>query len=120
VTRRQEPPTARVAFEISAELRQRAEDLIEGLRQARDPLRLEAELIELVLALTDRGLHYFFLHPLQEAGVGLLTRRAVDLAIGTAGRALPMVVRRTIHSLDKEQLLTIAEFIDHIVIRDDE
>ena len=111
-------PIGRVAFEISSELRQRAETVVHNLRSDPEKQRLVPELVEVVLAMTDRGLHYYFLHPLEKAGVGVLTRKAVDLAIGTAGRTLPVVVRKTIKSLNDEQLMSIANFIDHILIRD--
>lgn len=109
-----------VAFEISSELRQRAEGVVGNLRSDGDQRRHVPELVEVVLAMTDRGLYYYFLHPLEEAGVGSVTRGAVKLALGAAGRTLPPVVRKTIKSLNGEQLLKIADFIDHILIREGE
>lgn len=109
--------TGWVAFEIPASLRQRAERLVERLRHDADKRQHAPELVEVVLEMTDRGLHYYFLLPLDEARVGAVTRKAVALAIGTAGRTLPVVVRKTIAGLDDAQLLSIAEFIDHILIR---
>ena len=109
-----------VAFEISGELRQQAEAIVRDIRSSPDKQRHVPELVDVVLKMTDRGLHYYFLHPLEEAGVGIVTRRAVDLAIGTAGRALPVVVRKTVKSLSDEQLLSIGDFIDHILIRDED
>jgi len=108
-----------VAFEISSELRQKAEGVVEKIRSDSDKQRHVPELVEVVLAMTDRGLHYYFLHPLEEAGVGVVTRKAVALAIGTAGRTLPVVVRKTVKSLNDDQLLKIAEFVDHILIREE-
>ena len=70
--------------------------------------------------MTDKGLHYYFLHPLEQAGVGMVTRKAVDLALGTAGRTLPLVVRKTVGSLNDQQLLSIADFIDHILVDSEE
>ncbi len=110
-------PIGRVAFEISSELRQKAEAIVHNIRFDPDKQRHVPELVDVVLAMTDRGLYYYFLHPLEGAGVGVVTRKAVGLAIGTAGRALPMVVRKTVKSLSDEQLLSIVEFIDHILIR---
>lgn len=109
-----------VAFEIPSELRQRAEAVVRSIRSDTDKQRHIPELVDVVLAMTDRGLHYYFLHPLEKAGVGVITRKAVALAIGTAGRALPIVVRKTVKSLTDEQLLSIADFIDHILIREQE
>jgi len=121
-TRKTEPEPeegiAWVAFEISSELRQRAEVIVEQIRSDPDKQPHLSELVEVVLAMTDRGLYYYFLHPLEEADVGIVTRKAVSLALGTAGRTLPVVVRKTVKSLNDEQLLKIAEFIDHILIRE--
>ena len=113
-------PIGWVAFEISSELRQRAETVVQNIRSDTDKRRHIPELIDVVLAMTDRGLHYYFLHPLEEAGVGVVTRKAVGLAIGTAGRTLPMVVRKTVKALNDEQLMSIAEFVDQILIRKEE
>ncbi len=108
-----------VAFEISSELRQRAEAVVRDLRTGSNNREFVPELVKVVLAMTDRGLYYYFLHPLEEAGVGTVTRGAVKLALGAAGRTLPTVIRKTVKSLDDEQLLKIADFIDHILITDE-
>jgi hypothetical protein len=115
-----EETIGRVAFEISSELRQQAEAIVHNIRSDPDRQRHVPVLVDVVLAMTNRGLHYYFLHPLEEAGVGAVTRRAVALAIGTAGRTLPVVVRKTVKSLSDEQLLSLADFIDHILIREAE
>lgn len=115
----QSPRPGRVAFQISADLRQRAESVVASIRSDSDKKKHVPQLIEVVLEMTDAGLHYYFLHPLERAGVGIVTRRAVDLAIGTAGRTLPMVVRRTVNSLNEEQISNITEFLDEILVRED-
>jgi hypothetical protein len=120
ITESDSPPAGWVAFEIPAELRLRAEDIVEQLRAGPDKQQHAAELIEIVVALTDRGLYYYFLHPLEEARVGVMTRKAVELALGTAGRTLPMVVRKTVNSLNDAQLSSLADFIDHILIREED
>jgi len=109
----------RVAFQISADLRRRAESVVESIRSDPDKKKHAPALVEVVLEMTDAGLHYYFLHPLERAGVGVVTRSAVDLAIGTAGRALPMVVRKTVKSLKDEQILSIADFLDEILIQEE-
>ncbi len=109
-----------VAFEISSDLRQRAEAVVENIRSDTDKRRHAPALAEVVVAMTDRGLYYYFLHPLEEAKVGVVTRKAVDLALGTAGRTLPMVVKKTVNSLNDEQISSIAEFLDHILLSGEE
>lgn len=109
----------RVAFRVSAELQQRAASVVASIRSDRDKRKHVPALIEVVLEMTDAGLHYYFLHPLERAGVGAVTRRAVELAIGTAGRTLPMVVRKTVGSLNDEQISSIAEFLDEILVQEE-
>lgn len=114
------PSVGWVAFEIPGELRLRAESIVERLRSDPDKKQHAPELVEVVVEMTDRGLHYYFLHPLEEARVGSMTRKAVELAIGTAGRTLPMVIRKTVGSLGDEQLSSLADFLDHIMIKEEE
>ena len=114
------PAVGWVAFEIPGELRLRAESIVERLRSDTDKKQHTTELADVVVEMTDRGLHYYFLHPLEQARVGTMTRRAAELAIGTAGRTLPMVIRKTVRSLSDEQLSSLADFIDHILIREEE
>lgn len=117
----QSPPAAGwVAFEIPGELRLRAEKIVARLRADPDKKQHAPELVEVVVDMTDRGLHYYFLHPLEEAQVGVMTRKAVEMALGTAGRTLPMVIRKTVKSLSNEQLASLADFIDHILIKEEE
>ena len=114
------PAVGWVAFEIPGELRLRAESIVERLRSDTDKKQHASELVEVVVEMTDRGLHYYFLHPLEQAQVGAMTRGAVELALRTAGRTLPMVIRKTVRSLGNEQLSSVADFIDHILIREEE
>ena len=114
------PPSGWVAFEIPGELRLRAEQIVERLRADPDKKQHAAELVKVVVDMTDHGLHYYFLHPLEEARVGAMTRKAVEMALGTAGRTLPMVVRKTVKSLNDDQLSSLADFIDHILIKEEE
>ena len=97
-----------VAFEIPGDLRLQAERIIELVRSDTDRRPHAGDLAECVVEMIDRGLYYYFLYPLEEARVGAMTRGAVEFAIGTAGRTLPTVVRKTVRSLSDEQLLSIA------------
>lgn len=103
------------AFEISQDQYDRAVEIVAALRTDPGDRAVVSSLIDLVLDLTDTGLNYFFLHPLELAGVGTLRRKGAEVALGTAGRVLPSVVRSTVGSMTEEQLLTLADFIEHMV-----
>ena len=103
------------AFEISEDQYDRVLETVEALRADPGDRAVVGNLIDLVLDLTDTGLSYFFLHPLELAGVGALRRKGVEVAIGTAGRVLPSVVRSTISSMSDSQLVKIADFMERMV-----
>ena len=109
-----------VAFQISADLMARADAALAAVREdpAEEP-NVEA-LLEVVLELTDRGMDFYYLEPLRRAGAGRMLTSAARLGIAAAGRGIPPIIRRVVSSLDEEQLLAIADFVDEILIRERE
>ena len=105
----------RVAFEISPAQYARVLEIVSALREEPADRDVVSSLIDLVLDLTDTGLNYFFLHSLELIGVGALRRKGAEIALGTAGRVLPPVVRSTVGSMTEGQLLKLADFIEHMV-----
>ena len=105
----------RVAFEIDPTQYARVLGVVAALREDPADREVVGSLIDLVLDLTDTGLTYFFLHPLELVSVGAVRRKGAEVAIGTAGRVLPSVVRSTVGSMDEKQLLRLADFIEQMV-----
>jgi hypothetical protein len=103
------------AFEISEDQYDLVLETVQALRANPGDRVVVGSLIDLVLDLTDTGLSYFFLHPLELAGVGSLRRKGVEVAIGTAGRVLPSVVRSTVGSMSEDQLMKVADFMERMV-----
>ena len=114
----QEAPGARFAFAVAPELAARTEAVIDKLRASEDRKQHVAELVEVVLELTEAGLHFYYLHPLELAGVGLVSRSAAKVGIAAAGKGIPIIVRRVVGSMSDDQLLRIAEFIDRMLVRE--
>lgn len=108
-----------VAFEIPPELMARAQAALEAVRDDPEHRPHIKALVEVVLELTDRGMDFYYLEPLRRAEVGTMARSAARLGIATVGRGIPPVVRRVVSSLDGEQVLAIADFIDEILIQAD-
>ena len=108
-----------VAYQISPELMAEAQEALAAVRE--DPAE-EANvetLLEVVLELTDRGMDFYYLEPLRRARVGTVTASAARLGIAAAGRSIPPIIRRVISSLDEEQLLSIVDFLDEILVPGD-
>jgi len=108
-------PGGRVAFEIDSDQHARVLGVVAALREDPADREVVSDLIDLVLDLTDTGLTYFFLHPLELVGVSAIRRKGAEVALGTAGRVLPTVVRSTVGSMDENQLLQLADFIQQMV-----
>ncbi len=105
----------RVAFEIEQDQYTGVLEITARLREDPSDLEVVGDLIDMILDLTDTGLTYFFLHPLELVGVGAIRRKGVEVALGTAGRVLPSVVRSTVGSMSENQLLQLADFIETMV-----
>lgn len=112
-----DPAGGRVAFEISAELRRRCEEAIAAVRAADEPREHLAELVEAVVELTDTGLDFYFLYPLERVGAGRVARGTAQVGVAAARRGLPTVVRRVVGSLSNGQVLELVDFIDEILVR---
>lgn len=113
-------PRDRVAFRITPELAERAQAALRAVREdPSDEYHVEG-LVEVILELTERGMDFYYLEPLRRARAGTITTSAARLGIAAAGRGIPTIVRRVVSSLDEEQLLSIAGFVDEILIREAE
>ncbi len=108
---------ARFAFVVPPELAARIEAVVGKLRADDDRKQHLPELIKAVLELTETGLHYYFLYPLELAKVGLVSRSAAKVGIAAAGKSIPIMVRKIVGSMSDAQLLEIVEFMDGLLIR---
>ena len=106
-----------VAFRISPDVLARAEAALEAVREDPGEEAGRAALLGVVLELTERGMDFYYLEPLRRARAGTVVTSAARLGIAAAGRGIPPIVRRVVSSLDDEQLLAIADFVDEILIR---
>ncbi len=116
----EQPAEARsfLAFELRPELLAKTEAIIDKLRSADDRRAHAAELIEVVLELTRSGLDAYYFQPLELAAVGFTARSTAKAGIATGAKGISMIVRRVLGSMSNEQLLTVADFMDGILIQE--
>ena len=69
-------------FCYSAELHAKTIDLLDTLENAEDPTQHSDALGELVVELTDTGMDYYFLKPLQLVQVGFVVQQSANLGMG--------------------------------------
>jgi hypothetical protein len=102
-------------FYHSDGLRTKTLAVLTTVEQASDPTRHRNALSDLVMELTDSGLEYYFLRPLDLAKAGFVTKQSAQLGIGSIKRVMGPVVHNVIGRLDAKQLLIVCGHIRQLM-----
>jgi hypothetical protein len=105
-----------VAFPIPRDLHERVTGVVAALREAESASERRSELVEIVSEMTDRGLGYYFLRPLEEAGMGALSQATAKVGLASASKGIPMIVKRVLASASDEELLSLADFVESLLV----
>ena len=100
-----------LCFHFPEALRDRALAVLGKLEEAADATPHRAELTDVVLALTDAGLAYYFLRPLQQAGVGFVTEQSAGVGVGAVRRVMTPVIRKVLGRMDTAQLRAVGRHL---------
>src|SRR5579863_6679989 len=74
--------------------------VLNTLEKAKDRTEHRDALANIVVQLTDSGMNYYFLRPLQFAKAGFLTEQSASLGMAATTRVLASVVRNIIGRMD--------------------
>ena len=88
---------------------------IEQLREAESAKDHLDELVSLIMKLTDSGMTYFFIEPLERVKAGMITTKAAQLGLMSTQKGMKMVIQNVLGRLDDAQLLMLADFIEEIL-----
>ena len=102
-------------FYHSEALRTRTLSVLTALETAVDPTSQRDALAELVLELTESGLAYYFVKPIQAAKVGFMAEQSTTLGLAAIRRVMAPVIRRVIGGMDARQLLSVSSHIRHLM-----
>lgn len=102
-------------FYHAAGLRTRTLATLTALEQAPDPTRHRNALSDIVMELTDSGLEYYFLRPLELAKAGFVVKQSANIGIAAVKRVMGPVVHNVIGRLDKDELLTVCSHIRQLM-----
>ncbi len=102
-------------FHHSTELRTRTLAVLDALESADDPTEHREALAEVVMELTDVGLAYYFLKPVQDAKVGVLAMQTTKVGLAGILRLMSPVARRVLGGMDREQLLGVSAHIRELM-----
>ena len=111
------PPSVKpsLRFFHSAALRARANKVLDAIERDKDPTQHAAALSSLVLDLTEAGMNYYFLRPLQQAKVGFVARQTAGLGMGGSLRVMSPIIRSILAGANATQLQVIARHIRHLM-----
>lgn len=102
-------------FFHSAALRARSNKVLAALERDKDPTQHVGALSSLVVDLTEAGLNYYFLKPLQEAKVGFVARQTASFGMAGALRVMSPIIRSILAGTDAAQLHVITRHIRQLM-----
>ncbi len=106
-------PSVRIAY--SEELHARVVRLLDTLENAEDPTVHRSSLGDLVVELTNSGMDYCFLKPLELARVGFVLQQSANLGVAGATRIIAPMIRSVIGRLEKTQLLVVGGYLRQLI-----
>ena len=102
-------------FYHSESLRRKTLAVLEALETADDPRDQREALAAVVVELTETGLEYYFVKPVQEAEVGFVAEQSTKLGISSILRVMAPVTRRILGGMDARQLRVVTSHIRHLM-----
>lgn len=102
-------------FYHSRALRTRTLAVLDALETAEDATSQREALAEVVLELTETGLAYYFVKPVQAAKVGYMAEQSTKLGIAGILRLMGPVTRRVIGGMNAQQLRSVSDHIRHLM-----
>ncbi len=114
-----DPPThdSRLAFPVPEELTREMLSTIENVRRDPGEEAHVTALIDTVLKLTETGLEEYFLRPLEQAGLGAIPIGTARVGIAAAKRGIAVIVTKVIRGMSEEQLLSVVDSMEDMLIR---
>jgi hypothetical protein len=103
-------------FFHSTALRARTDKLLAAIEHDANPARHADALAALVVALTEAGLDYYYLRPLQLAKVGFVARQTANLGMAGALRIMSPMIRSILGGTDGGQLRIISRHIRQLTV----
>lgn len=107
--------TRSLCFYYSEALHTKTLSILEALEKAEDATAHRDALAALVLELTETGLTYYFVKPVEAAKVGFMAEQTTKVGISGILRLMGPVTRRVIGGMNASQLLTVGAHLRHLM-----
>jgi len=109
------PAKPSLRFFHSAALRARSNRVLAAIERDKDPTQQVAALSSLVVDLTEAGLDYYFLKPLEQAKVGFVARQSARLGMAGSMRVMSPIIRSILAGTNATQLRVITRHIRQLM-----
>ena len=86
------------------------------LEKAQDPTIHSKALGDLVVELTNSGLEYYFMGPLQLAKPGFIVEQSANIGMAGTKQVLGSVIRNIVGHMNKAQLLSVCGSIRQLML----
>ncbi len=101
-----------LGFLIPEELLLQVEDLIQKMKATDDKKQYATDLYQVVVELSNAGLDYFFIVPLQKAKIGMLKMKSIKVALNTGKKGIFAVAKGILKNMSNEQLSIVLELFE--------
>ena len=102
-------------FYHSKSLRTKTLSVLDALETAEDATSHRDALAEVVRELTEAGIAYYFVKPVQAAKVGFMAEQSIKLGVAGILRIMGPIVRRVIGGMNAHQLRSVSKHIRHLM-----
>ena len=102
-------------FYHSKSLRTKTLSVLDALETAEDATSHRDALAEVVRELTEAGIAYYFVKPVQAAKVGFMAEQSIKLGLAGILRIMGPIVRRVIGGMNAHQLRSVSKHIRYLM-----
>ena len=102
-------------FYHSESLRAKTLTVLTTLEKAKDGRQHRSALADIVVELTDSGMEYYFMRPLQLAKAGFFIEQSANLGMAATKGVFGSVIRNIIGRMDSPQLLSVCRYIRELM-----
>lgn len=89
--------------------------MLDALERAPDATAHRDTLADVVVELTDCGMDYYFMRPLEAAKSGFIVRQSASLGLAATRQVLGSAIRNVVGRMDGPQLLSICDSIRRLM-----
>jgi len=102
-------------FYHSDGLRKKTLSVLDTLEQAQDATAHRGALADVVAELTNSGMDYYFMKPLELAKTGFIVQQSANMGLAGARQVMGSVIRSIIGRMDRPQLLSVCGSIRQLM-----